>query len=534
MESPQLLVFPYLFAALIFSLSWSSSIQTHESFLHCLSLHPEDTSSVTKVIYTQNNSSYSSVLNFTAQNLRFSTLSTPTPIAILTPLRASHVQETIYCSRKHGLQVRIRSGGHDFEGLSYTAKVPFVVIDLINLRSIEVNTEKRTAWVESGATIGELYYEIAKGSRTLAFPAGIGHTIGVGGHLSGGGVGSLVRKYGLAADNVIDAHVIDVNGKIVDRKSMGEDLFWAIRGGGGGSFGIVLAWKIKLVPVPANVTLCNVRKTLEQNATKLIHRWQYVAHNLPKEIHMSITMSRVKPSQDEKLTIQAIFGSVFLGGLDKLIPLMKKRFPELGLVKEDCEEMSWAESILYSTQFPKGEPLETLLGRSQKSVLSESFFKAKSDYVKEPIPETGFEGLWPKLYEENGVMVLVAQGGKMDEILETETPYPHRAGNIYSILYVVDWEEKDNINSERYMSWMRRLYDYMTPYVSKSPREAYVNYRDIDIGTNDDDNTSYEQVSIWGLKYFKNNFNRLVHVKMMVDPENFFRNEQSIPPLPSL
>jgi hypothetical protein len=72
----------------------------------------------------------------------------------------------------------------------------------------------------------------------------------------------------------------------------------------------------------------------------------------------------------------------------------------------------------------------------------------------------------------------------------------------------------------------------MTSYVSQKPREAYINYRDLDIGMNNPvGSTSYGQASIWGRKYFKNNFDKLVRVKTEVDPANFFRNEQSIPPL---
>ncbi|KAM3361769.1 hypothetical protein P3S68_016623 [Capsicum galapagoense] len=86
-------------------------------------------------------------------------------------------------------------------------------------------------------------------------------------------------------------------------------------------------------------------------------------------------------------------------------------------------------------------------------------------------------------------------------------------------------------SSEKHLSWIRKLYGYMASYVSKSPRAAYFNYRDLDLGVNNKGNTSYAQARIWGEKYFKNNFERLVKVKTKVDPTNFFRNEQSIPPL---
>ncbi|KAM3251008.1 hypothetical protein T459_05154 [Capsicum annuum] len=86
-------------------------------------------------------------------------------------------------------------------------------------------------------------------------------------------------------------------------------------------------------------------------------------------------------------------------------------------------------------------------------------------------------------------------------------------------------------SSEKHLSWIRKLYGYMASYVSKSPRAAYFNYRDLDLGVNNKGNTSNAQARIWGEKYFKNNFDRLVKVKTKVDPTNFFRNEQSIPPL---
>ena len=246
---------------------FGASAPSHEDFVQCLSHRFSNSTSFAKLIYTPDNPSYISVLNSTIQNPRFSSPSTPKPLVIITPTNASHVQATVYCTKKHGLQIRTRSGGHDLEGLSYVSEVPFVIIDLRDLRSITVNVENQTAWVEAGATIGEVYYRIAEKSGNLGFPAGVCHTVGVGGHFSGGGYGGLMRKYGLAADNIIDAHLVNVDGKILDRESMGEDLFWAIRGGGAASFGVVVAWKIRLVPVPSTVTTFIVNRELEQNET---------------------------------------------------------------------------------------------------------------------------------------------------------------------------------------------------------------------------------------------------------------------------
>ncbi|PON38825.1 LOW QUALITY PROTEIN: Glycolate oxidase subunit [Parasponia andersonii] len=137
--------------------------------------------------------------NSTIQNPRFSSPSIPKPLLIITPSNASHVQATVYCSLKHGFQIRTRSGGHDYVGLSYVSEVPFVIMDLGNLILVTVDVHK-TAWVEAGATIGEVYYRIAEKSVNLGFPAVFCHTVGVGGHFSGGGYRVLTQKCGLAAN----------------------------------------------------------------------------------------------------------------------------------------------------------------------------------------------------------------------------------------------------------------------------------------------------------------------------------------------
>nr|XP_043610837.1 berberine bridge enzyme-like 8 [Erigeron canadensis] len=522
------LVVPILIWVLMILFSSSFSNSLDDNFLQCLSQNSNSTN--TDFVFTQQNTKFSSVLESTIINLRFSTSKTRKPFAIITPLTYSHVQSVVLCSRRFKYRMRIRSGGHDYVGASYTStyddNVPFVVLDLKELQSIKIESSKKTAWVESGATIGQLYYWVSREGKNLGFPAGICPTIGVGGHLSGGGFGTMVRKYGLAADNVIDAKIVDVNGRLLDRKSMGEDLFWAIRGGGGGSFGVVVAWKVNLVQVPEKVSVFSVSRTLEQGGSDVFNKWQYVGHKLSKDLFIRAIILATTNGAGQR-TVQVLFNSMFLGRAQKLLETVKQSFPELGLQENDVSEMSWIQSILYFNNYPKGTSIDVLRDRKPDA---RRYFNGKSDYVKEPIPKERLQDVWRWSLEiDNPVLIMEPHGGRMDEIAETRVPYPHRKGYLYNIQYFDSW---DNIEaSEKHVSWMRRIYENMTPYVSKNPRASYVNYRDLDLGKNRN-NTSYsEAMKGWGSKYFSNNFKKLAMVKAAVDPDNFFYSEQSIPPL---
>ncbi|KAM7510934.1 hypothetical protein LguiB_009809 [Lonicera macranthoides] len=508
----------------------TSSALTSDAFIQCLNAqYSEHPAPISQVIYTPKNSSYNSVLAFSIQNLRFASSSRTKPAVIVTPVHESQIQTVLYCAKKHNIQIRIRAGGHDFEGLSYSTVSPidFVMIDMINFRSVEVDVASGTAWVGSGASFGELYYRIAEKSSTYGFPGGFWATVCTGGLIGGGGYGTLKRKYGLAADNVIDARFMDVNGRILDKESMGEDLFWAIRGGIASNFGIVIAWKVKLVDVPKIVTVFAVRQTLEQNGTALLHKWQTVAPKLDRDLYLRTSITAV--TQDGIRTVQITFEALFLGGADRLLLLMKESFPELGLVTKDCMEMPWIKSALFfagGSAFTLGESIEVLLNRS---AIPRQYLKGKSDYVKVPIPIEGLEGLWERYFQvDDGAIVIDMSpyGGKMYEFSESALPYPHRAGNLYMMFIGVMWDANTTMEEQnKRLDFSRSLYSYLGSYVSKNPRGAYVNYVDLDLGVG----TSYKEASKWGTKYFKDNFKRLVQVKTAVDPHNFFKHEQSIP-----
>ncbi|CAL2234182.1 unnamed protein product [Prunus armeniaca] len=524
---PRMMMLP-LVVLLVFhvSASWAASASVYDNFLQCLNTNTNPSSTqLSNIIYAQNNPSYSPVLRAYIRNSRFNTTSTPKPVLIVTPSAASHVQASVVCAKQLGIQLRIRSGGHDYEGLSYWSDQTFIVLDMFNLRSVTVDIEDSSVWVQAGATLGELYYRISEKSKVHGFPAGVCPTVGIGGHISGGGYGNMLRKFGLAVDNVLDAQIVDAQGRLLDRKAMGEDLFWAIKGGGGGSFGVIVAYKLKLVSVPETVTVFQAARTLEENATDFVSKWQEVAPTTDDGLFMRMLL------QPGSNTVKATIIAEFLGNADQLVSLLGKQFPELGLKKEDCKEMSWIESVLWWDNYDNGTSPDVLLDRNPDHA---NFLKRKSDYVQTPISKSRLELLWKKMIEIGKIgLVFNPYGGMMSRIPASATPFPHRAGNLFKVQYSVSWGEAGAEAENNYTTDTRRLFRFLTPFVSKNPRSAFLNYRDLDIGVNKFGNRSYEQGKVYGLKYFNDNFDRLVKVKTAVDPENFFRNEQSIPPNPS-
>ncbi|THU74853.1 hypothetical protein C4D60_Mb04t37790 [Musa balbisiana] len=131
-----------------------SSLSDHESFLRCLSSHVSPTTNLSQLLYLPNSPDYSSLLFSSIQNLRFASSETPKPLLIVSPADEFQVQASVICCRCHGLSIRARSGGHDYEGLSYRSEKAssFVLLDLEKLRSVTVDVEHGVAWVEAACS----------------------------------------------------------------------------------------------------------------------------------------------------------------------------------------------------------------------------------------------------------------------------------------------------------------------------------------------------------------------------------------------
>ncbi|KAE8689519.1 Reticuline oxidase-like protein [Hibiscus syriacus] len=231
-------------------------------------------------------------------------------------------------------------------------------------------------------------------------------------------------------------------------------------------------------------------------------------------------------TKNKKTTVRITVIAMYLGDSDSLVSLLNKDFPELGIVKENCNETSWIDSVLWWANFDLGTQPAALLDRDLNDA---DFLKRKSDYVQTPIPRKGLESLWKKVIELGKVgLVFNAYGGQMNRVNSDETPFPHRAGNLFKIQYSVTWHQPGDEADKNFTTRAKLLHEFMTPFVSKNPRSAYLNYRDIDVGSTR--KWSYEEGKVYGESYFNGNYERLVDVKTAVDPMNFFRNEQSIPP----
>jgi FAD/FMN-containing dehydrogenase len=169
----------------------------------------------------------------------------PRPLAIVKAANAQDVAETVKVARENGFPLSVRSGGHSIA--HYSVIDGAVVVDLSGMKSVDIDPVTRIARVGAGATSGDLAHPA--NAHGLALSTGDTHSVGMGGLTTGGGIGFMVRKYGLAIDNLLAATVVLASGEIVTASEESHpDLFWAIRGGGG-NVGIITEFVYRLAPV---------------------------------------------------------------------------------------------------------------------------------------------------------------------------------------------------------------------------------------------------------------------------------------------
>jgi FAD/FMN-containing dehydrogenase len=171
------------------------------------------------------------------------------PLVIVRPANSDDVAHVVTLARDTGLPLAVRSGGHS--GAGYGAVDDGIVLDLRDMKALEIDADGRTAWAEAGLTAGE--YTTATAAHGLATGFGDTGSVGLGGITLGGGVGYLGRKHGLTIDSLLAADIVTADGRLLRADAEHHpDLFWAIRGGGG-NFGVATRFKFQLHPLPSTV-----------------------------------------------------------------------------------------------------------------------------------------------------------------------------------------------------------------------------------------------------------------------------------------
>ena len=412
-------------------------------------------------------------------------------------LGAADVINAVRLARDERLLVAIRSGGHNIAGNAVCDGG--LLIDLSLMRSVHVDPASRTARVEPGATLADFDKE-AQGFA-LATPLGINSTTGVAGLTLGGGFGWTTRKFGLTVDNLISADVVTADARLV-RASHNEnqDLFWALRGGGG-NFGVVTSFEFKLHPLGPEVLSGLVVHPFD-NAGELLSEFRRISKEAPDELTTWIVMREAPPLPFLPAEWHGkevlIFAACYSGDIKEGEKAMKG-LRTLG--KPIVDVISPHPFTGWQAAF---DPLLTPGARNywkshDFTDLSDAAIKVVLDAVRTlPSPECE---------------VFIAHvGGAMARVAPDATAWPNR--NAHFIMNVhTRW--RDRAQDQACVAWARRLFDAAAPFASGS---VYVNFMP------DDEDERVE-------KAYGTNYGRLVDIKRRYDPDNLFRMNQNIRPL---
>lgn len=399
---------------------------------------------------------------------------------------ASAVGVMIDWCRSNNLPFALRSGGHSYEGFSQSSSV---VIDTRLLNAITVDKAAKTATVGAGASLGQVYKAIA--ARGLAFPGGSCPTVGVSGHVLGGGYGYLARPYGLACDNVLSIDLVNANGQQIHADAQqNADVFWACRGGGGGSFGVVTGYRLRLLEL-ASVFTFNIKfsQLSVQRAAAIMKEWQAWAPHAPQSIDSNLVIEK-DPN-----------GGIMLRCAGQSIGSSQELQRELKFLSSTPPvRRTYLDSVTYFAGGQKGWNYPSYP------------MKGKSDYATSPLTDAGLSALMNAVNTSAGVYVICdSYGGTIANTAPDATAFAHRNGTLYCLQYGSVWTNPND--TPQHLSEMRSCYAAMRPFVSGA---AYVNYCDLDLAD-------------WQNAYWGQNLTRLKQIKSSFDPDNVFRHAQSVP-----
>lgn len=372
-----------------------------------------------------------------------------------------------------GTRVVPRGGGHCFVDRSSTAGL---VLDLSGLDTVTMSGDG-VATVGAGVRLGPLYAALHRHGRTL--PAGCGATVGIAGLTLGGGIGLLGRRYGLTCDRLVGARVVLADGRVVDCDDAHEpDLFWALRGAGGGQFGVVTSLRFDTVEEP--VTTRIEAHFADTDVPDLVAAWQQWAPYAPTELtaNLAITAEAGRPLRAR------LFGACLLDE-DRTRRLLG--------------ELSAAANLRGGLPY---HLLKQTFGDAQEG--PPPAVRIRSEFFADPMRASTATALLDRIQEQSGgprELGFTAMGGGYDEIPAAATAFAHR-GQRFLLEHVAEPGD----------AWVDRSWEIAHRDGSGG---VYPNFPDLALPN-------------WPAAYHAGNYDRLTAIKKTYDPHRLFDFPQCI------
>ena len=411
---------------------------------------------------------------------------------------ASDVVRAVDFARENDVPFAVKGGGHSVAG--HSTIEDGLLIDLSAMADVRVDPVRKRATVGAGATLGDLDHETQ--AFGLATTMGVASPTGVAGLTLGGGNGHLSRAFGLACDNLVSADVVTADGELVHAsEEENEELFWAIRGGGG-NFGIVTTLEFQLHDLGPEVLAGPIFHELA-DARDVLREVRDVMADAPDEVSCIVGVLTLPP--------------------DEMFPADAQGQPALYLVPCYAGSVEDAESELAALR-AIGSPIVDGVAPIPYVALQSMFDEGnpagnryywKSEFMDE-LPDDAIDALLDYL-DENPLpspfttISIEILGGAVARVDPEATAYPHREA-MYDFGVWGNWT--DPADDEPMTEWVRGCHRAISPYASGG---FYVNYLDSD----EDDRVRAA---------FGQNFERLAEIKARWDPENLFRKNKNVTP----
>jgi len=428
-----------------------------------------------------------------------------TPYAVVLPRNASEVQQIVKYCYDNKVRLTVKNGGHSYAG--YCLNDEGIVLDMSVMNNVVINPEGTIVNIQGGATWDQAYATLVGNYAANIIIGGQCPFVGVSGFTLGGGLSPFSRSYGLGVDNVIEMRMVTATGELVtlsnkETDPKKKDLFWALRGGGGGNFGVLVDFTSKVYKLDdpkGLITAGELTWTFpqdEQNFKDMMNYWN--THTWPD----ALTIDMIIGWNDGKMLGQMTV--IYNGGLTKCMdvvgPLLKFGKPDNGL-----KEMPWSGWVKSEEGFGVGS--KAYHHHASVIIGEGGITKEVTDLIVSFIQEShtlkGDPGRCHILWDHIG--------GATKKVAPGDTAFVWRDG-VYVMTVLGRWT--DPAMNQAYLDLVNKYKNALLPHAIQG-KAAYLNYID-------------STVENWQEAYYGDNYKRLQGVKGVWDPTNFFHFDQSI------